>query len=71
MFKKKLGIVIIIGILGLTVYSVGATTLKLGASSVDTPKGISLRADSRTPRGYGFFLWHSRSHRGGGPAYGK
>jgi len=67
--------VIIIGILvAVTVIAAGATFLKVGAESVDNPKGVSLRQEGpENHRTHGFFYMHShsRSHLGGGLAGGK
>ncbi len=72
MVLKKATTILAIGLLGLTVFSFGATAMKFGAQKFSDPVGVSIRHESsKGPRGYGFFIWHSRTYRGGGPAYGK
>jgi hypothetical protein len=72
MFGNLIGKIIFIVLVGATVLAMGATAMKVGAESFSDPVGVSIRSESaRGPHGYGFFIWHSRTYRGGGPAYGK
>jgi len=66
-----LKIAVILALMSSTGFAVYATSAKVGAQNPEHPEGISLRDDSRSNRGGGFFIFYGRSHYGGGMRGGK